>query len=115
MDIITNNPPFQLLSLFGGRERMRGYYEGRYRDKNMMVFQMEYRVMPVWWRLGLVGFLGFGDVSNTIKNFKLRDFKYSVGGGIRYLFSREEKMNLRLDFGYGKDSSGIYITIGEAF
>lgn len=115
INIITGDPPFQMLSLFGGRERMRGYFEGRYRDKNMMAFQIEYRIMPVLWRFGLVVFAGFGDVSDKMENFELRNFKYSVGGGIRYLFIREEKINVRLDFGHGKDSSGIYITIGEAF
>ena len=115
INIITGDPPFQMLSLFGGRERMRGYFEGRYRDKNMMAFQIEYRIMPVLWRFGLVVFAGFGDVSDKMENFELRNFKYSVGGGIRYLFIREEKINVRLDFGHGKNSSGIYITIGEAF
>ena len=118
MNIITGEPPFQKLSLLGGRignhNLMRGYYEGRYRDKNMIVFQMEYR-LPIWWRFGLVGFVGFGDVADKIKDFELKKFKYSIGWGIRYLLIRNEKINVRLDFGYGKNSSGIYITIGEAF
>ena len=115
LNLMSGDPPFQLLSLLGGQEKMRGCYEGRYRDKNMMVFQMEYRIMPVWRRFGLVGFVGFGDVSDEVEHFALKDFKHAVGGGIRYKFSPEEEMNLRLDFGYGKDSSGMYITIGEAF
>ena len=92
---------------------MRGYYEGRYRDKDMIAFQMEYR-LPVWWRFGLVGFVGFGGVADKIKKFKLKKFKYSIGWGIRYLLIRNEKINVRLDFGYGESSSGTYITIGEA-
>ena len=118
MNIITGEPPFQKLSMIAGRiggaNLMRGYYEGRYRDKNMIAFQMEYR-LPVWWRFGLVGFAAFGNVSDKIGNFELRNVKYSIGGGIRFQFSREEKLNIRLDFGYGKNSSGMYITIGEAF
>ena len=93
---------------------MRGYYEGRYRDKNMIVFQMEHR-MPVWWRFGMVGFLGFGDVSDTIRNFALKEFKHSIGFGIRYLLNPEEKLNIRLDYAFGKDTSGFYITWFEAF
>lgn len=114
VNIITGKPTFQLLSLFGGERLMRGYYLGRYRDKNMVAFQMEYR-RPVWWRFGLVGFAGFGEVANKISRFERKNFKHSVGWGIRYLFSREEKINLRLDFGYGKGASGVYINIGEAF
>lgn len=114
VNIITGKPTFQLLSLFGGERLMRGYYLGRYRDKNMAACQMEYR-SPVWRRFGVVGFAGIGEVANKISRFERKNFKYSVGWGIRYLFSREEKINLRLDFGYGKGTSGVYINIGEAF
>lgn len=114
MNIMTGDPPFQMLSLLGGESLMRGYYTGRYRDKNMLVFQVEHRV-PVWRRFGMVGFVGFGDVADKIGSFEVQNFKHSVGWGIRYLFNQEERMNLRLDFGYGKKTSGFYITIGEAF
>lgn len=111
----TGKPPFQMMSLLGGENMMRGYYLGRYRDKNMIVFQTEYRFVPLWWRLGLVAFLGFGDVSNEIRNFRLKDFKYSLGWGIRYQFNEDEGLNIRLDFGLGKDTSGLYINFLEAF
>ena len=114
MNIIKGDPPFTALSLFGGENVMRGYYSGRYRDKNMMAIQMEYR-SPIWWRFGFVGFVGFGDVAGKLSNFEINRFKYSVGWGIRYVFDPKEKINLRLDFGYGENSSGVYITIGEAF
>jgi outer membrane protein assembly factor BamA len=111
---ITGDPPFQMLSLMGGQYWMRGYYRGRFRDKNMVVLQMEYR-LPLLWKLGMVGFLGFGDVADKIDNFILRDFKYSTGFGFRYLLSREEKINLRLDFGFCKESVGVYVGVSEAF
>lgn len=111
----TGNPPFQMMSLLGGENIMRGYYLGRYRDKNMIVFQTEYRVVPVWWRFGLVAFMGLGEVSNEFSNFRLKDFKHSLGWGIRYQFNKEEGLNIRLDFGLGKDTSGLYINFLEAF
>jgi len=114
INIITGNPPFQKLSLLGGQNIFRGYYQGRYRDKNMIVFQTEYR-MPIMWGFGLVGFVGIGDVADKMSNFKFGNFKYSIGLGIRYQISREEGTNLRLDFGFGKKSSGVYITLNEAF
>jgi len=114
MNIIKGDPPFTALSLFGGENVMRGYYSGRFRDKSLAAIQMDYR-SPMWWRFGLVGFIGFGDVANKLSDFELNQFKYSVGWGFRYVFDPKEKINLRLDFGYGEDSSGVYITIGEAF
>jgi outer membrane protein assembly factor BamA len=114
MNILTGGPPFQALSELGGDSMMRGYYAGRYRDKNLLAGQVEYRI-PVWWRFGLVGFAGYGDVAGKVSHFKRKDFKYSAGWGIRYLLIRDEKINLRFDFGYGKGSSEFYINISEAF
>lgn len=111
---VTGDPPFQKLSLLGGQNMMRGHYEGRYRDKNMLILQAEYR-MPVWWRFGLAGFAGFGDVADEFSNFRLSSFKHSLGAGIRYRISPDEGINVRLDFGFGEGTSGLYITFNEAF
>ena len=35
--------PFQTLPMFGGLNLLRGFYEGRYRDQNMLALQAEYR------------------------------------------------------------------------
>jgi hypothetical protein len=106
--------PFQLLSKLGGSVMMRGYYEGRYRAYDMIIFQTEYR-FPVWRRFGLVVFAGLGDVTGKMTKFRIRDFKVSAGFGARYLFVPEEKLNLRFDFGFGKGTSGFYIDFTEAF
>jgi outer membrane protein assembly factor BamA len=114
VNIMTGTPPFELMSRLGGANMMRGYYQGRYSDKCMIAVQSEYR-MHLWRRLGLVGFVGFGDVSDKISNFRLNEFKTAYGFGLRFLFSPEEKINLRLDFASGKGASGMYISIQEAF
>ena len=94
---------------------MRGYYFGRYRDRNMIAFQTEYR-FPLFWRLGGVGFVGFGDVASDMTEFKMNQFKYNVGFGLRFMFDRQEKINARLDFGLCEGgSSGIYAMVVEAF
>ena len=71
--------------------------------------------MPLWKRIGLVGFAGFGDVADKISHFDLENFKHSVGFGLRYLFSPKERLNIRLDFGFGSGTSGVYFTAAEAF
>jgi hypothetical protein len=93
---------------------MRGYYEGRYQDQDMIVLQGEYR-LPLWRRFGLVGFAGIADVACKTSAFHARDFKSSAGFGIRYLLQPEEKLNLRFDYGFGKDTSGFYVNFTEAF
>lgn len=112
---ISGEPPFQMLNMFGSSYWMRGYYQGRYRDKNMITFQAEYR-LPLIWRFGAVAFAGFGDVSSDIDTFKASSFKYITGLGLRFVFDRQEKINARLDVGIGRDgSSGVYVLVVEAF
>ncbi len=111
----TGTVPIRSLASFGGNNSMRGYYDGRFRDKNQMVFQGEYRI-PFNNRWGIALFGGGGDVSATLKDFELSQFKYSYGGGIRYALNKSEKLNLRLDYGIGQGSnSGFYFQLGEAF
>lgn len=37
-----------MMPLLGSDERMRGYYRGRYRDKNVVSGQLEYRRQLTW-------------------------------------------------------------------
>jgi outer membrane protein assembly factor BamA len=110
----TGDVPFQLLPLMGGPQLMRGYYTGRYRDKNMVVLQMEYRVQLIG-RFGIVGFAGFGDVADRLSQFDFAKLKHSLGLGLRYTFNREEKINLRLDMGFTGEGRGLYFSATEAF
>jgi outer membrane protein assembly factor BamA len=111
----TGDPPFWRMGLLGGPESMRGYYLGRFRDKNMVTLQAEYRWTPIFWRLGLAAFAGLGDVAGTPGRFDLGRFKYSYGVGLRFVIDPKQRINIRLDYGIGKDTSGIYFTAGEAF
>ena len=111
----TGDPPFWRLGLLGGSEIMRGYYLGRYRDRNMIVAQAEYRWAPIFWRFGLAAFAALGDVAATLGRFELRRFKTTCGLGLRFVLDPKQRLQLRLDFGFGKGTSGVYFTAGEAF
>jgi outer membrane protein assembly factor BamA len=111
---IHGTPPFYRLAEFGGQNLLRGYFDGRYRDKNSVALQAEYR-LPVWWRFGMVGFVGAAQVADNVGHFGLKRFWFAGGLGIRFAWNPEERVNLRLDYGIGKNSSGMYITVTEAF
>jgi len=111
----TGDPPFWRMGLLGGEKIMRGYYSGRYRDRNMVAFQVEYRWVPVFWRIGLAAFAGLGDVADKPGHFDLGRFKYSYGLGLRFVLDPKQRLHLRLDFGRGKGTSGLYFTAAEAF
>jgi len=109
-------PPFYEMPRLGGDVTMRGYYEGRYRDRNFVATQAEYKTWLVEkWKLGVVLFGGVGDVADELDDLKVRDFKYSYGFGFRYIFDEKERLTVRADFGFGKNTSGVYFAMQEAF
>jgi hypothetical protein len=113
-EFINGTPPFQSLVQFGGQNILRGYFAGRYRDKNGIAVQADYR-LPVWWRFGLVGFVGAAQVAPEISRFAMSRFWFAGGLGVRFFWNREERISIRLDYGIGNNSSGMYITVTEAF
>jgi len=113
----TGNTPFNMLALMGGESMMRGYYSGRYRDKNQLAAQVEYRMLPFPFskRFGASFFTSTGTVFNSFKSFNLRDFVVAGGGGLRFLLFPKKDIFTRLDVAFTKEKPGFYIFIGEAF
>lgn len=106
--------PFSKLSLLGGTKRMRGYYEGRYRDDNSLVLQSAYR-KHLFWRIGAEAFASIGSVFPQTDFSQITKIRFAGGAGIRLLLDKKRKINLRIDYGFGYKSSGLYVTLGEAF
>ena len=107
--------PFYELPALGGGSIMRGYFEGRYRDLNTLAAQVEYR-RALWWRLGMVLFAGVGDVFGSDQSdLSFSRLKYSLGGGLRFVFNQDQRINLRVDLGFGRDGRGLYFGLEEAF
>ena len=113
-EFMNGNVPFQDLVRFGGQNIIRGYFDGRYRDKNGIAFQGEYR-FPVWWRFGLIAFAGAAQVANSVGDLAMNRFWFAGGGGLRFSWNPKEHIVIRLDYGVGNNSSGVYVTVTEAF
>lgn len=117
-NLLGSQAPFYLLPAMGSDSRMRGYYNGRYRDKNYVAGQAElrYRITD---RFGIVGFGGTGTVWRD--GFSTSLLKPNYGGGLRYFFDVEKGLSVRVDYGVGEQrpnearQSGFYIGLGEAF
>ena len=106
--------PFARMPQLGGQNLLRGYYQGRYRDRQYVAAQVEYRT-PTWRRLGLAAFGGAGEVAPRLADLNLTGIHAAGGAGLRVLLNRQERLALRLDYGAGARSSGFYVTVGEAF
>ena len=106
--------PFTQLSYLGGGNMMRGFYAGRFRDKDLVAFQAEYR-RHLWRNWGFVLFSGVGKVSPHLDQINNKDLQHSLGFGVRRFISKQQKVNLRIDVGYGNGQCNFYVNIGEAF
>lgn len=113
----SGNAPFNMLALMGGESLMRGYYLGRYRDKNLVAGQVEYRILPFEFskRWGASMFLAAGQVYGDEYGFNWDQFLPTGGAGIRYLIFPEKDIYTRIDVSFTEEGRGVYFFIGEAF
>jgi len=112
---VPGNPPFNRLAQLGGDKHMRGNFEGRFRDKNYITFQSEYRITFLKY-FAINIFAGLGEVADEFANFSLSGLKYSYGAGGRLFIVPEDKLSLRVDYGFdGEGNGGFYVTFREAF
>lgn len=106
--------PFFQMGTLGGIKKMRGFYEGRYRDNNVLVFQAEIR-QHLFWRLGATVFGDVGQVAARYDAFNAQHWRYTYGAGLRCMFDKIQKINLRLDVAVGNGKLLPYFTVMEAF
>lgn len=111
-NFIYGNPAWPMLSELGTKYRMRGYYEGRYRDKNILEAQLELR-QHIHGRSGAVAWVGAGQVFPEAKALRWRHTLPNAGIGYRWEF--KHRINVRLDLGFTKNGTGVLFNINEAF
>jgi hypothetical protein len=107
-------PPLDELPALGGSNRLRGYYEGRFRDTLYWQAQAECRVR-IWRRLALSPFAAVGNVFPGLSSISADRTKVAGGLGVRYGLTSDRDLNARFDVAVAPDSFAIYITLGEAF
>lgn len=110
-DFRSGDVPWNLLSALGGDQRMRGYYDGRYRDRDTLSTQIEWR-QQLAWRHGIAVWAGAGTLAPRPSDLGEHVLP-SFGAGYRFMF--KPRVNVRLDLGFGRDSAGFYFQVGEAY
>lgn len=107
------NPSWGMMAELGGTHSMRGYYEGRYRDKHSLEATVELR-QHVWRRNGIVVWVGAGTIFPKFSALRSKQILPNAGVGYRWEFKKN--VNVRLDYGFGKSGqSGFLFNINEAF
>jgi len=109
-------PPFRLMALHGGQYLGRGYYEGRYRDMEMWLAQVEWR-FPLVWRFRGTLFTSAGDVARVPSDFSFQTINWAVGVGLRFVVNPKERNMIRMDYAHGKtkEDKGFYFGVNEVY
>jgi len=114
-DVTFGQVPFQQLAFIGGTKKMRGIIEGRFRDKKLLMLQAEYR-FPLFWIFKGAAFAGTGQVAPEFGDFGINELHASYGLGLRIEINKEDKVHVRIDFGFSEDGELLpYLTFNEAF
>ena len=92
--------PFYYMPTLGGRSRLRGFREYRFRDRNSVLATAEYR-WEAWWALDTALFVDGGKVASRRADIDLSDWE--VGYGIGFRFHSKEAFTIRLHLGFSRE------------
>lgn len=104
--------PWSQLATVGSNDRMRGYYEGRYNDNNVIEGQVELR-QHIKGRNGVVAWVA---LANAFPDFKNIAWRYTLpNAGVGYRWEFKKRINIRVDYGFTRNGGGFIFNINEAF
>lgn len=116
---LGGNPPYLDLPSTGWdpyNNTGRGYIQGRFRGKNMLYLESEYR-----FKISKNGLFGGVLFINAQSFSELATNRFEViwpagGGGLRFKFNKHSKTNIAIDYGFGAGGSqGFFVNLGEVF
>lgn len=116
---VGGTPPYLLLPSTGWDEFSntgRGYIQGRFRSKNMLDQEAEYRFVIS--RNGLFGGVVFADAQSFSEpeTGKYEVISPGAGLGIRVKLNKFSRTNIALDYAWGTQGSrGFFVNLGEVF
>lgn len=104
--------PWAFLAEVGSNDRMRGYYAGRYADKNIIEGQLELR-QHIKGRSGVAAWVALANAFDKFNNIAWRRTLPNAGVGYRWEFKK--RINIRIDYGFTRKGGGFIFNINEAF
>lgn len=99
----------------GGSEMMRGILEGRYKEKNYIASQIEYR-FPIYLEFSGALFSSVGQIASELGKFSSDDPITAWGFGFRYMVDKNDRVNIRFDIGFDENQKpNFYFLLKDAF
>jgi hypothetical protein len=117
--IAVGDVPYGEMSQLGTPFDLRGYYWGRYRDNNLFFLLFEYRYTFLkengeLSKSGIVPWIGSGTVFSS-QDAKDNNIHWLPNLGVGYRFEVQPRQNIRIDFGIGRETTGLYFNFNQAF
>jgi hypothetical protein len=113
LDEAFGDVPFTILPKLGSTRFLRGWREGRFRDKAAWAAQAELRV-PLVERVYGTTFAALGAVAPDAASFRADSIIVAGGVGLRYRLT-PEGANIRLDVALSEAGPEVYVLVLEAF
>jgi len=112
--LLRGDIPFQDLSSPNGYNILRGIERGRYRDRDMVAFQAEWRY-PIYKRFSGTLFAETAQIAYDLTDLYHDNWISGAGAGLRWAINPTEKFNVRIDFAWVDNGFGLTIGMREAF
>jgi hypothetical protein len=90
---------------------LRGYRDLRFRDRNLLLLQAEYRV-PIWGPIDATVFADAGKVARVRSDLDLNDLRRDVGFSFSIMKGWETWARVDVGFGSG-EGTRVYFTLGD--
>jgi hypothetical protein len=113
LDETFGEVPFTMLPKLGSTRFLRGWREGRFRDKAAWAAQAELRI-PLAERIYGTTFAALGAVAPNAGAFRAESIRVAGGIGLRYRLTAEGA-NIRIDLAQSEAGPELYVLVLEAF
>jgi hypothetical protein len=107
-----NTVPFYLMPSLGGKNTLRGYYDYRFHDRDMQVFNAESR-WGLFTHLDVAAFADAGKVAAVASDLDVRHLRTSYGVGLR-VHNRTSTVG-RLDVGHSNEGWRVVFKLNDPF
>ena len=106
--------PFYLQPTLGSDTELRGFRRYRFYDENSLSLTAEYR-----WEIGIgfemAAFVDGGNVFHSPGEIVSTDLQSSVGFGLRFKNQNERRVVARLDIGFSREGTQVWLKIPRLF
>ncbi len=106
-----DNLPIQVMLPIGGGSTLRGYPQDRFLGPVSAVMNVELR-FPIIWRFGGIAGYDVGRVFGDIGQLGFATWRGNPLAGLRFYF---DTFVVRLDVGFGPETTGLYLNFGQLF